>query len=75
MIKNYMKNRFKNLILESPLFYSWSVGVRFEIGSANVWIVDKQNRVNEKYFTEALNRAVAIFDFIFKDDDDIIFVY
>ena len=75
MIKNYMKNRFKNLILEPPLFYSWSVGIRFELGSSNMWIVDKQNRVNEQYFTEALNRAMDIFNFIFKDEDEIIFVY
>jgi hypothetical protein len=70
-----MKNKFKNLILESPLFYSWSVGIRFEIGSSNMWIVDTKNRVNEQYFIEALNRAMAIFDFIFKDNDEIVFVY
>jgi len=36
IIKNYLKKRFENLIFESPLFYSWSVGIRFEIGSKNI---------------------------------------
>ena len=75
MIKNYMKNRFKNLVLEPPLFYSWSVGIRFELGFQNIWLDDKQTKINEHYFTEALNRAVAIFDFIFKYNDEIMFVY
>jgi hypothetical protein len=70
-----MKNKFKNLILEPPLFYSWNVGIRFELGYSNVWIIDKQKRLNEQYFIEALHRAMIIFDFIFKDDDKIIFVY
>jgi len=74
-MKNYLKSKFENLILEPPLFYSWSVGIRFEIGSKNIpiFIDEKQRRINEKYFTEALFKAVAIFDF--KDDDEILFVY
>jgi len=77
MIESYLKKRFNNLILESPLFYSWSVGIRFEIGSKNIpiFLDEKRSRLNEKYFTEALARAVAIFDFLFKDDDEILFVY
>ena len=71
MIKNYIKNKFKNLILEPPLFYSWSVGIRFEIGSANVDIFtdDKQSKINEKYFTEALDRAITIFDVTFYQNE------
>ena len=77
MIENYIKNKFKNLILEPPLFYSWSVGIRFEIGSAKIAIFtnEKQSKVNEQYFTKALDRAMAIFDFVFQDEDEIIFVY
>jgi len=77
MIENYLKKRFENLILEPPLFYSWSVGIRFEIGSKNIpiFLDEKQSRINEKYFTEALARAVAIFDSLFKNEDEILFVY
>ena len=72
-----MKNKFKDLILESPLFYSWNVGIRFEIAPKNIdnFLDDKQTKINEQYFLKALNRAITIFDFIFQDDDEIIFVY
>ena len=75
MIENYLKNQFKDLILEPPLFYFWSVGIRFEIASAKVAIFTDDKQINEQYFTKALARAVAIFDSVFQDEDEIIFVY
>ncbi|WP_409011814.1 DUF3885 domain-containing protein [Aeromonas salmonicida] len=61
------KNDLYNLKFEKPLFFNWSIGLRFEIGS----LFDD----GELYFNEAHKRAVAIFEACFSNDDEIIIVY
>lgn len=76
-MKTYLSEKFPNLKLERPLFYSWPIGIRFEIGNPDIklWIDSKKTTLNKEYFDEALKRAKSIFDFLFHDEDNIIFVY
>jgi len=63
--------------LERPLFYKNSFALRFEIGSPNVgiWTDSTRKCYNETYFSDALTRALTIFESAFYPDDDISVVY
>jgi len=56
------------LPLEIPLFYHWSIGLRFELQTATVY------ESEEEYFAQTVSRAVALFEEIFLPDDEIIIV-
>ncbi len=73
MIQKLNEN-FPNWVIQSPLFYSWPIGIRFEIGSPDigVWKDSEREALNDEYFEKALQRSIAIFDFIFEDEFSII---
>lgn len=60
----YIGNNFRNLILESPLFYNNPIGIRIEIG------VPYREITNEKYFTNVYLRSNFIFEEIFEEKDE-----
>jgi hypothetical protein len=76
-LNSYLNNNFKSLKLQSPLFYSWDVGIRFEVGPSDieVWKDFDNEVINNKYFSIASEKAIKIFDHIFHNQDKIIFVY
>ena len=76
-LNSYLNINFKNLKLERPLFYSWNVGIRFEIGPSDigVWKDFDNEIINNNYFSIANEKAIKIFDNLFQDQDEIIFVY
>jgi hypothetical protein len=64
------------ILLERPLFYNSPFGLRFEIGPSDqeIWNNDKK-KLNRKYFSLALERAVDIFQGVFDPCDNIEIVY
>ncbi len=76
-MNSYLSESFPSLAIKKPLFYSWPIGIRFEIGSSKIslWKNYEKKLINEKYFVEALVRAKSIFELIFKDENDIVVVY
>ncbi|MDN3652526.1 DUF3885 domain-containing protein [Thalassotalea ponticola] len=63
--------------LEKPLFYNNSIGLRFEIGPDDVELWDnvEERDINKEYFDIALQRAISIFNEVFKPDDSISIVF
>jgi len=68
VLEIYMKKHFPGLILESPLFYQSSVGLRFELGMPYRGIEDPN------YFSHVQARAVILFEEVFDDNIDILVV-
>lgn len=67
-----LESDFSNLNIQKPLFYSWPIGLRFEIGPPDI---GTDIGSNDLYFKEAHKRSVSIFEECFSKDDEIIFVY
>lgn len=63
--------------LERPLFYKNTLALRFEIGSPDIriWTDPQRKCYNETYFSNALARALTIFESAFSPDDDMSVVY
>ncbi|MGE7932456.1 DUF3885 domain-containing protein [Viridibacillus arvi] len=66
-----MNENFPNLELRPPLFYSWEIGIRFELG------VDYDKNYaykNSLYLQEAYSRVITLFKSMFSDKDDLYIV-
>ncbi len=76
-MEDYLSKTFPNLSIQSPLFYTWPIGIRFEIGSTKIplWKDSDKTIINEKYFIEAYLRAKNIFESAFQNGDEIIVLY
>ena len=62
----FLNDNFKGLRIKQPLFYSWDVGLRFDLqfGSADT----------VEYFDEVVRRASAIFETAFFETDKVFLV-
>lgn len=56
-----LNENFPNFILSPPLFYSWPIGIRFEIGQM------KSGTFDTEYFQAAHSRAMEIFQAVFTE--------
>lgn len=65
--------KISHIKLQRPLFYNNKFALRFEIGDTNIPI-SINNIYNKKYFSEALKRAISIFEATFSKGDNITFV-
>ena len=76
-MESYLQNRFPDLKIQKPLFYSWPIGIRYEIGPENIALWQDQNKttLNEVYFQQSLERAIKIFERAFQASDDIAIIY
>ncbi|MFD1337140.1 DUF3885 domain-containing protein [Oceanobacillus iheyensis] len=67
-LNEYMANTFPNLELRPALFYSWDIGIRFELGvnydSDNVYY-------NCPYLIGVYHRAITLFNTLHLPDDDL----
>lgn len=63
--------------LEKPLFYNNPIGLRFEIGPAeiDVWADRERRKLNDKYFSIALERAANLFNAAFLSSDELSIAY
>ncbi|WP_243510280.1 DUF3885 domain-containing protein [Priestia filamentosa] len=71
LLKDYMHKTFPNLELRPPLFYSWDVGIRFELG------VEGEGEYaypNKFYIQECYKRAITLFESLHSSSDDIFIV-
>lgn len=66
---DYLNKHFPNLKLCPPLFYSWNIGIRFELGNPTMYRIDQQ-----LYMEQVYDRAINIFKYLHKDDDEIFVV-
>lgn len=69
--KHYMKVNFPNLSLKPPLFYSWDVGIRFELGVN--WI--KEDCAEESFYLKGVyERAITLFRSLHSPEEEIFVV-
>lgn len=71
LLKDFMNENFPNLELRPPLFYSWKIGIRFELG------VDYDSDYayeNSPYLQGVYKRAIALFKSLHSYNDDIYIV-
>ena len=64
--RKFIKDNFERLRLRKPLFYSWDLGIRFDL---QVGETD-----TDEYFQEVTRRASTIFKTAFDDFDKVFFV-
>src|SRR5690606_968907 len=65
--RTFLDNNFKGLKVRTPLFYSWDIGIRFNLQ------IDAAN--DEDYFHEVNFRASSIFNDAFKTSDSIFLIF
>jgi hypothetical protein len=74
-LKSYLTKNFKNLSLNSPLFYNWDYGIRFNIGYLDLWLNDDGRKVlNFEYAKQGLARVKTLFEYLFDANDEVIVV-
>ena len=61
--QQFMKQHFPKLTLTAPLFYSWPIGLRFELGG--------ELSLEEGRLSQAVDRAAAIFEAAFAQQDSL----
>lgn len=71
-LNKFMAENFKDLVLESPLFYKWNLALRFDLqpnseGTVSPWM--------DEYFNFVQNRAISLFEGAFSNDDDMFIVF
>lgn len=67
-LEKYMETNFPELPLRLPLFYSWTVGIRFELGTN--WSGEETDR----YLKATHKRAITLFESLHAGDDEIFVV-
>ncbi|MGF9976965.1 DUF3885 domain-containing protein [Viridibacillus arvi] len=71
LLNDFMNENFPNLELSPPLFYSWKIGIRFELG------VDYNSDCafdNSPYLQGVYKRAVTLFKSLHSHSDDILII-
>ncbi len=65
--RQFLNDNFKGLRLRKPLFYSWDLGLRFDLqfGKTNT----------DEYFEEVTRRASEIFQTVFDNYDNVLLVF
>lgn len=67
-LNKFLNTYYPDLILRPPLFYNWSVGIRFEVGvSMDVDYTIPHN----PYIQGCYRRAITLFEALHQKDDDI----
>lgn len=70
-LNDFLNENFPNLELRPPLFYSWDVGIRFELG------VDWKREYdypNNPYIQGCYKRAITLFEAVHSQTDNIFIV-
>ena len=71
LFNEFMNENFPNLELRRPVFYSWKIGIRFELG------VDYDSDFayeNSPYLQGVYKRAITLFKSLHSNNDDIYIV-
>ena len=70
-LHDFMRENYPNLQLRPPLFYSWDIGIRFELG------VDWKNEyhyLNSPYVLGCYKRAITLFEALHAPNEEIFVV-
>lgn len=67
-LERYLLQHFKEDIFQQPLFSSWEKALRFEIAAASAKMTDAN------VLKQTVERAVTLFDEVFREDDDLLVV-
>jgi len=70
-LNNFMNNNFPTLELRPALFYSWNIGIRFELG---VNWKREYDYVDNPYVLGVYHRAITLFEALHSPKDDIFVV-
>ena len=68
LLADFLEKNFRGLLLRSPLFNSWPIGIRFDLQN------DSTSN-DEAYFQEVVRRATLLFGAVFQADDPTLIVY
>lgn len=71
LLNDFMNENFPNLELRPPVFYSWKIGIRFELG------VDYESDFayeNSPYLQGVYKRSITLFKSLHSNNDDIYIV-
>jgi hypothetical protein len=71
LLNDFMNENFTNLELTPPLFYSWDIGIRFELG---VEWKREYDYPNNPYIQGCYKRVITLFEALHSLTDDIIIV-
>jgi hypothetical protein len=71
LLNNFMDETFPKLELKPPLFYSWDIGIRFELG---VEWKREYDDPNTTYLLGCYKRAITLFEALHSPSDDIFVV-
>jgi hypothetical protein len=70
-VNEFMNETFPTLELKPPLFYSWDIGIRFELG---VEWKREYDFPNNPYLLGCYHRAITLFEALHSPTDDILVV-
>ncbi|MCM3453870.1 DUF3885 domain-containing protein [Heyndrickxia oleronia] len=70
-LNEFMHKNYPNLDLRPPLFYSWDIGIRFELGVE--WKRD-YDYPNNPYILRCYKRAITLFESVHSPTEDIFVV-
>ncbi|WP_332698951.1 DUF3885 domain-containing protein [Halalkalibacter lacteus] len=71
LFNDYINENFSNLKLRPPLFYSWGIGIRFELGVEGNREYDYEN---SPYVQGVYERAITLFKSLHSQDEEIFVV-
>lgn len=70
-LNNFMREHYHNLQLRLPLFYSWDIGIRFELGVNWKWEYDYPDN---PYVLGCCKRAITLFEALHAPNEEIFVV-
>lgn len=70
-LNNFMHENYPDLELRPPLFYSWNIGIRFELG---VEWGNESNYPNKSYVSGCYKRAITLFEHLHSPMEDMFIV-
>ena len=68
LVDEFMCEKFPDLELRPPLFFSWEIGIRFELGVNNSGVSIHENSL---YLPGVYKRATTLFKFLHAQNDDL----
>ncbi len=66
-LRTFLQANFNGLIVKQPLFYNWTIGLRFNLQTSSP---DK-----EEYFDEVIKRTTTLFQKTFDPTDNLLIVF
>ncbi|MDQ0229024.1 DUF3885 domain-containing protein [Metabacillus malikii] len=72
-VTDFMREAFPNVKLEPGLFYSWDIGMRFELGGK--WTnEDDEKYPDSPYLNRCYQRTITLFEALHNPEDDLFIV-